>query len=137
MTYEWGVDFRFVYGKIWTLRAYAPDHVVFVALSASVEPGHETKEVIRRVGFRQNNFHFDRRDCERHNVDYVFRNIQFASTGHVFRDLDWLIPVDLRKPSDLAKRLLFTDTIERGHRITLYTRSILPEHLDFIGRTIC
>ena len=103
LTYEWGVDFRFVYGEIWTLRAYAPDHVVFVALSASVEPGHETKEVIRRVGFRQNNFHFDRRDCESHNVDYVFRNIQFASTGHVFRDLDWLIPVDLRKPSDLAK----------------------------------
>ena len=132
---RWGVltvdeaHFRFVYSEIWTLCAYAPDHVVFVALSASVEPGHETKEVIRRVGFRQNNFYFDRRDCERHNVDYVFRNIQFASTGHVFRDLDWLIPVDLQKPSDLAKRLLFTDTIERGHRITLYTRSILPEHL--------
>ena len=44
--------------------------------------------------------------------------------------------MDLRKPSDLAKRLLFTDTIERGHRITLYTRSILPEHLRHLSHVI-
>ena len=136
LTYEWGVDFRLIYGEIWTLRAYAPDHVVFVALSASVEPGHETKEVIRRIGFRAGNYHFDRRDCERHNVDYIFRDIQFASTAHAFRDLDWLIPPDLRKASDIIKRLLFTDTIERGHRITLYLRSLLPEHLKKLAHTI-
>jgi hypothetical protein len=37
--YEWGADFHLLYGDIWTLRMRAPEHVVFVALSASVEPG--------------------------------------------------------------------------------------------------
>ena len=31
LTYEWGTDFWYTYGEIWTLRAYAPEHVVFVA----------------------------------------------------------------------------------------------------------
>jgi superfamily II DNA helicase RecQ len=69
MIYKWGVGFQFVYGKIWT---YALDHIGFVALSASVEPGHKTKEVIHHVGFCQNNVHFDRHHCKCPNVDYVF-----------------------------------------------------------------
>jgi hypothetical protein len=82
------------------MRPRAPEHVVFVALSASVEPGKETQEVLRRIGFRHGAYHFDKRDCERHNVDYIFRNIQYAYTGHIFRDLDWLIPADMQKASD-------------------------------------
>jgi hypothetical protein len=66
-------------------------------------------------------------------LDFVRANtastgaIEFAHTEHVFRDLDWLIPADLQKPSDIVKRLLFTDTIEHGHRITIYLRSLLPD----------
>jgi hypothetical protein len=104
-----------------------------VALSASVEPGHETKEIIHRIEFRLGKHYFDRRDCKRHNVDYIFRDIKYAHTGHVFRNLDWLIPADLRKPSDIVKRLLFTDTIEHGH-ITTYLRSLLPENLENVAR---
>jgi Helicase conserved C-terminal domain len=49
--------------------------------------------------------------------------------GYEFHDLDWLIPPDLTKASDLPKRLVYCETIEMGHRLTVYLRSLLPPHL--------
>ena len=107
-----GVQISVSYTATYGLCARAPEHVVFIALSASVEPGKETQEVLRRIGFRHGAYHFDKRDCERHNVDYIFRNIQYAYTGHLFRDLDWLTPADMQKASDAVKCLLYSNSVE-------------------------
>ncbi|KAI0065342.1 hypothetical protein BV25DRAFT_1798449, partial [Artomyces pyxidatus] len=117
---DWGDDFRKAYAEIWTLRSRAPDHLTFLAMSASVEPGRHTNEILRCLGFTEGTYLLDRRDCEQHNVNFVFRDLRFAFTGHKFRDLDWLIPEDMRQPSDLEKWIVYCDTIEDGHRVTLY-----------------
>ncbi|KZP17805.1 hypothetical protein FIBSPDRAFT_746408, partial [Athelia psychrophila] len=105
-TYDWVVGCRVPYGDIWSTRAHSPHHIVFLGLSATIEPRLQTKEVLRQMVFRQGAYHFGKRDYKRHNVDYkrhnvdykrhnvgfIFRIIQFTSTGHAFRDPDWMVP---------------------------------------------
>jgi superfamily II DNA helicase RecQ len=112
---KWGCDFRKSFADIWTLRSFAPNHITFVAFSASMELGRQTEQVLQSLGFRKGHYYFDKPDCEPHNVNLIFRDIKYTCTGHMFRDLDWLIPVDLTQASDLSKWLLISDTIEVGH----------------------
>jgi hypothetical protein len=118
-----------------TMRARLPEWTVFVGLTATLEPGLETDTVIQSVGFKDS-FHFEKRDCERRNVDIIIREIKYPYTGHNFRDLDWLIPLDITRASDLPKRLLYCETVEMGHRVTMYLRSLLPPHLRRDARRI-
>ena len=135
LVYEWGPEFRPLYATLATMRARLPEWTVFVGLTATLEPGRETEVVIQSVGFKDT-FHFEKRDCERHNVDLIIREIKYPCTGHEFRDLDWLIPIDITKASDLPKRLVYCETIEMGHRLTLYLRSLLPAHLRKHGHQL-
>jgi len=111
-----------------TMRARLPEWTVFVGLTATLEPGLETDTVIQSVGFKDS-FHFEKRDCERRNVDIIIRKIKYPYTGHDFCDLDWLIPPDITRASDLPKWLLYCETIKMGHRVTMYLQSLLPPHL--------
>jgi superfamily II DNA helicase RecQ len=135
LIYEWGPEFRPLYETLFTMRARLPEWTVFVGLTATLEPRPETDTIIRSVGFKSN-FHFERRDCERHNVDLIIREIKFPCTGHEFRDLDWLVPSNLTRASDLLKRLVYCETIEMGHQLTLYLRSLLPLNSHKDGRTL-
>ena len=135
LVYEWGPEFRPLYQTLFTMRARLPEWTVFVGLTATLEPGRETDAIIKSVGFKAN-FHFEKRDCERHNVDLIIREIKYPCTGHEFRDLDWLIPPGITKASDLPKQLVYCETIEMGHRLTLYLRSLLPPHLRKDGRKL-
>lgn len=123
---EWGEDFREQFKDLWSLRSRGPEHLTVVGMSASVEPGAQTNRILKHLGFREGNFWLDKRDCSRDNVDIIFRECQYPFSGYEFRDLDWLIPVDMHDTSTLPKRMLFVDTIELGHRVTLYLRSLLP-----------
>ena len=89
-----------------------------VTLSATMEPGPQTECIIRHLGFHEGTYHLDHRDCEHHNVTFIFQDILFPYTGYNFHDLDWLIPDDLTKATSEPKRLLYCDTIELGHRFT-------------------
>jgi hypothetical protein len=92
-----------------------------------LKPGLETDTVIRSVGFKLN-FHFEKHDCEHRNVDFIIREIKYPCTRYEFHDLDWLIPPDLTKAFDLPKRLVYCETIEMGHQLSIYLRSLLPPH---------
>ncbi|KAI0055298.1 P-loop containing nucleoside triphosphate hydrolase protein [Artomyces pyxidatus] len=72
---DWGVGFRPLYLDIWSLRARAPPHHVMVALSASVEPGRQMAAIMTALGFDKDRYHLEKRDCERRNVDLIFRVI--------------------------------------------------------------
>ena len=130
MVHEWGADFRPLYRDIWTLRLQAPDHLMVVTLSATMEPGPQTECILRHLGFHEGTYHLDHRDCEHHNVTFIFQDILFPYTGYNFHDLDWLIPDDLTKATSEPKRLLYCDTIELGHRVTQYLRSLLSPSLN-------
>ncbi|TFY62997.1 hypothetical protein EVJ58_g3507 [Rhodofomes roseus] len=132
----WGADFRKAFSDVWTIRSRAPEHVAFMALSASVEPGRQTAQVLRCLGFRRGRYHMDRRDCERININIIFRDVQYAYSGYDFRDLDWLVPENMTKAGDVPKRLVFCETIELGHRVTLYLRSLLPAHLKRVSHIV-
>jgi hypothetical protein len=126
---DWGCNFHKSFADIWTLRLFAPDHITFVALSDSVELGCQTEQVLRSLEFCKGHYYFDKRNCECHNIDLIFHDIKYTCTGRVFRDIDWLIPVDLIQASDFSKWLLISDTIEVGHQIMLYLCTLLPLHL--------
>lgn len=127
---EWGVDFRMSYDLVVTMRARLSEHTGYLGLSASVEKGQQTENVIRLLGLRRGEFHFEKRDCERYNVDIIVRDIVYNCSGYEFRDLDWLIPIGMMKASDVPKYLLYCESIELGHRIVLYLRKLLPHHLQ-------
>ena len=128
MIYEWGPEFHTVYETLFTMQAQLPKWTIFIGLMATLEPGEQTDTIIRSVGFKAN-FHFEKCDCEHHNVDLIICEIKYPCTGHEFCDLSWLIPADLRKAADLPKQLVYCETIEMGHRLTLYLHSLLPVHL--------
>ncbi|KAJ7081405.1 P-loop containing nucleoside triphosphate hydrolase protein [Mycena belliarum] len=125
---EWGVEFRKDFQDISTMRARLPEHTVFVGLSATVEPGRQFQSCVNLMGF-QPDFHLHKGDCERHNVAMFIRPIKYTTSGLVFYDLDWVIPADVRRACDVPKRLIFVQTIEQGHRVVVYLRTLLPPHL--------
>lgn len=121
---EWGVSFQTAYDLICTVRARLHERTAYLALSVSVEKDRQTENIIRIIGFRRGEFHFEKRDCERRNVDIIIREIAYNRSWYDFRDLDWLIPVGLMKPSDVAKILLYCETIELGHRIVIFSVAV-------------
>ncbi|KAJ7212960.1 P-loop containing nucleoside triphosphate hydrolase protein [Mycena pura] len=132
---EWGVEFRTDFQDIPTMRARLPDHTTYVALSASIEPGRQYDNCVKLMGFRPG-FHLEKQDCERYNVALIVRRIKYTSSGLEFRDLDWLVSLDLTKASDALKYLLFVQSIEQGHRIVNYLRSLLLPHLQKYARRL-
>jgi superfamily II DNA helicase RecQ len=132
---EWGVDLRKDFQDISTIRARLPDHTTFVGLSASIEPGRQYEACVKLMGFRPG-YHLEKRDCERHNVALIMRAIKYTCSGVVFLDLDWLIPPGITRASDAPKSLLFVQSIEQGHRVVQYLRSLLPAHLQRDARRL-
>lgn len=124
------------YKALWTIKSRQPDHTSILALTATCEPGRQLNNIIHSIGLRSGSFHLEKRDCERKNVSVTFRTIKYPFSGYKFRDLDWLVSSLVLKASDLPKRLLFSATIEMGHRITLYLRSLLPPHLQPIAHIL-
>ncbi|TFY76679.1 hypothetical protein EWM64_g7331 [Hericium alpestre] len=133
---HWGTDFRKAYADIWALRSRGPEHLTLVAMSASVERGEQMTRILQCLGYHENAFHLDKRDCQHHNVDLIFCTVQFTSTGFEFHDLDWLVPEDLASASDVPKCIVYSDTIETGHCITVYLRGLLPSHLQSSGTNL-
>ncbi|KAJ7165026.1 P-loop containing nucleoside triphosphate hydrolase protein [Mycena filopes] len=125
---EWGVEFRKDFQDISTMRARLPEHTVFVGLSASIEPGRQYEACVKLMGFRPG-FHLEKLDCERRNVSIIIRPIKYTSSGHEFRDLDWLVRPGLVRVAGEPKYLVFLQEIEPGHRVCHYLRSLLPAHL--------
>jgi len=89
------------------MQAQLPEWTVFVGLTATLEPDEQTNMIISSIGFKAN-FNFEKHNCECHNVDLIIHEIKYPCTAHKFRDLDWLIPPDLTKASDLLKQLVYT-----------------------------
>lgn len=133
---EWGVDFRTSYKITTTMRVRLPEWTTYLALTASAEAGRQMDSIIHMIGFRRGLFHLEKRDCERHNVSIIIREVKYTCSGYEFRDLDWLIPPDMTKASDLAKTILYCEAIELGHRIVIYLRKLLPAHLQKHAHTL-
>ncbi|KAK6987694.1 hypothetical protein R3P38DRAFT_3332499 [Favolaschia claudopus] len=132
---EWGVEFRKDFQDIATMRARLPDHTTFVGLSASIEPGRQYEACVKLMGFRPG-FHLEKQDCERRNVALIVRVIKHTSSGLIFLDLDFLVPPGILKASDAPKYLVFVQTIDQGHRLVNYLRSLLPLHLQKDARKL-
>ncbi|KAK6984416.1 P-loop containing nucleoside triphosphate hydrolase protein [Favolaschia claudopus] len=87
------------------------------------------------MGFRPG-FHLEKQDCERRNVALIVRVIKHTSSGLIFLDLDFLVPPGIFKASDAPKYLVFVQTIDQGHRLVNYLRSLLPLHLQKDARKL-
>jgi superfamily II DNA helicase RecQ len=133
---EWGADFRKAFGTISQAIPWLPDWTVRLALTATLEPGRQTDVVTKALGLCPGTFYLDRRDCQRRNVAIIFRTIQYTHSGIEFRDLDWLVPHDIKTAADIAKTLVYCETIELGHKVAKYLRTLLPRTLQHAGTKI-
>lgn len=131
LTDEWAEDFRPDFGDLGDLRPLAPPHVTYVALSGTLEP-RRTKVVLDRLGFSKSgsDYHLERLDCERTNVDIIILPTKYPYSGYQLGDLDFLIPEDAGTVQEIEKTVVFTVTIEDGHRVAESVRDKLPEHLQ-------
>ncbi|KZV61658.1 hypothetical protein PENSPDRAFT_592553, partial [Peniophora sp. CONT] len=118
LTDEWAEDFRPDFGDLGDLRLLAPPHVTYVALSGTLEP-RRTPVILDRLGFSKSGLGYDleRRDCERSNVDIIVRPMKYAHSGYQLGDLDFLVPEEATRVQDIEKTVVFTVTIEEGHRV--------------------
>ena len=128
LIYEWGPEFCTVYETPFTMWAQLPKWTIFIGLMATLEPGKQTDTIIRSVGFK-GNFNFEKCDCKHYKCRLNNWGDQNPCTGHEFHELSWLIPADLRKATNLPKWLVYYETIEMGHQLTLDLHSLLPVHL--------
>lgn len=86
-----------------------------------------------RQGARfKSSFPFEKYDCERHNVEFIIREIQCNCSGYVFRDLDRIVLFGLTRSQ--ASKLLKTSSLFPYHpnSFWLAIRVIIHQIYDMI-----
>lgn len=126
----WGTDFRKKYGTLGILRALLPRSTPFVAMSATLAP-RVRADVLNKLQYNQNNFVDINLGNERENVSIVVRSMHHAM--NTYRDLDFLIPPDLRSSKDIKKAFVYADTLAVATDIEDHLYELCPERLRYTG----
>ncbi|KAJ7903972.1 hypothetical protein B0H13DRAFT_2334986 [Mycena leptocephala] len=117
---EWGEDFRPSFRHIGPfVRGHLPQHISVGAQSATVQPGAQTRNICRSLGFQKDMFHLERRSNERPNVQFLLSPLTHGLGGDYFPEL-------LQYLKDLRKSIIYCATIELCWRVYIYLRRLLP-----------
>ncbi|KAH7325533.1 hypothetical protein B0J17DRAFT_537503, partial [Rhizoctonia solani] len=112
---DWN-DFRDSFKHVFHLRNRFLDSVVWLALSATVVKGKETRKIKEMLGFGPDTqtVHLP---VDRPSITYVTRFIKHSFSGDNFLDVAWVIPQNARRPSDIPITVIFVEHIDVGNRI--------------------
>ncbi|KAJ7100131.1 hypothetical protein B0H15DRAFT_762852, partial [Mycena belliarum] len=117
---EWGGEFRPAFRHIGPfLRAFLPPHISVLALTATLQPGAQTRSVCRSLGLQHDMFHLVRRSNERPNVQFLLFTLTNGLGGHDFSDL-------LQFLKDNRKTVIYCATIELCWRVYVFLLRLLP-----------
>ncbi|KAF8669026.1 Atp-dependent dna helicase, partial [Rhizoctonia solani] len=125
-----GADFRKLYGSLSILRAFLPQGIPFIALSATLTP-RVYRDLIKRLEFRSDH-KFINEGNDRGNVTLISRKC--VHPLETYRDLGFVVPPHVKERSDILKTFIYADSIEDGTGIVDYlTNECLPTALQSSG----
>lgn len=122
---QWA-EFRPEYKYLGQLRWMIPDTIPFYVASATL-PTPILNEVTKHLRLRPTETELIRRSNDRPNIQLNVREMKHAAKS--FRDLDFLIPLDITEDSPPPKFLVFFDNMKESEAAITYLRSRLPEVL--------
>lgn len=127
---HWGSGFRKKYGSLGILHAIIPRGTPFVAMSATLSE-LVWLDVLEKLQFEKGGFvDLDiSNDC--HNVSLVVCAIH--NPMNTYSDLDFLIPVGAKDPSEVKKAYVYADQINTASDIEERLYSISPDSFHHAG----
>ena len=127
---HWGSGFRKKYGSLGILRAIIPKGTPFVAMSATLSE-HIQLDVLEKLQFKKGGFVDLDISNDRHNVSLVVHTIH--NTMNTYSDLDFLIPVEAKDPSEVKRAYIYADQINAASDIEERLYSISPDSFRHAG----
>ncbi|TFY74161.1 hypothetical protein EWM64_g9851 [Hericium alpestre] len=109
----WGAGFRKAFQQIGFIRARLPEHVVLIALTATLLTGKRHSNVCRFLGLKQGQYHMIHRSNTRYDIQLLVRVLTAGLGGWNFPDLDWVLGRG-------RKTIIFCKTILLGFQVMVY-----------------
>ncbi|KAJ7488752.1 hypothetical protein B0H11DRAFT_1720310 [Mycena galericulata] len=126
---EWGADFRVSFKMIGIfVRGRLPPSTSVVALSATLAPGKDTKDVCKSLGLYGDSFRLIRRSNERPNVRL---SLQVLTHGLASLEFPDLLPCLLSG----RKMCIHCPTLDLLFRVYVYIWRLQPLSADKLRRT--
>jgi superfamily II DNA helicase RecQ len=119
---NWGAQFRKKYSQLGTARAFLPQGVPFIALSASITPRVQA-DISTKLQFPLD-YTYVNLGNNRENISIIVRAIQNPMS--TFSDLGFVIPDQVSDATDIKKTWIYADNIETGCEIIDYLRQLVP-----------
>ena len=127
---HWGSGFQKKYGTLGILRAIIPKGTPFIAMSATLSE-RVRLDVLEKLQFKEGEFVNLDIGNDRHNVSLVVRAIH--NPMNTYSDLDFLIPVGAKDPSEVKKAYVYADQINAASDIEERLYSISPDSFRHAG----
>ncbi|EUC62071.1 DEAD/DEAH-box helicase [Rhizoctonia solani AG-3 Rhs1AP] len=133
LTWEWKL-FREKFAEVHRLRNRFKLPVIWLALSATVEPKHEFQSLATSLGFNLSpeKTNFIHLPVDRPTISYSPRFLKYSASDdqREFPDLAFLIPRSLTRIEDIPITVVFGGVIKQVTRIATYLRRLLPANID-------
>jgi hypothetical protein len=126
---EWA-EFRSAFLEIQQLRNRFEAKVVWLALSATVEPTKEFPKLVKLLGYDLRRATVIRLPVDRHNIAFAPRFLKHSVTGTEFLDFAWAVPLGATRVTDIPITVIFVNTIKQVTRLKAYLTRLLPDTLD-------
>jgi superfamily II DNA helicase RecQ len=123
---HWGANFRKDYGRIGMLRAHLPEGTPFVAMSATLS-SRIRRDVLKKLQFNEKEYISLDIGNDRTNVSIVVRAMH--NPMNTYSDLDFVIPSNTEKASDIPKTMIYCDQINAEVGIEARLDERLPQEL--------
>ncbi|KAJ6617351.1 P-loop containing nucleoside triphosphate hydrolase protein [Mycena sp. CBHHK59/15] len=114
---HWGDSFRKKYASIGIIRAFLPRATSIVAVTATLTP-RVHQDLLTKLQFNPRDYLFCTIGNDRPNVSQVIRALEHPANS--YRDLNFVVPSSMTRPTDIKKIFLYTDDIQDGGKIIDY-----------------
>ncbi|KAJ7036839.1 P-loop containing nucleoside triphosphate hydrolase protein [Mycena alexandri] len=111
---HWGDSFRKKYASIGIIRAFLPRSTPIIAVTATLTP-RVRQDLVTKLQFDPNNYIFCTIGNDRPNVCQIVRALEHPANS--YRDLDFMVDMNMTLPKDVKKAFLYTDDIQDGGKL--------------------
>ncbi|KAK7028215.1 ATP-dependent DNA helicase [Paramarasmius palmivorus] len=124
----WGQRFRPAFRSIGsTARAFLPDHVAVIALSATCAPGPSTTAVLQSLGLTGSTFHLVRRSNERPNIHLIIEPLKRVPGVSKFSQL-------MPYLNSGCKTIIHVESIADAYKIYEFLWDLIPDSYNCLRR---
>lgn len=117
--------FVVAYKAIAPMRSLLLSTTIWAAVTGTATPDRALS-MARTLGFQPGHYVNARYSVDRPTIKYIPRFFQHAASGNDFLDLSFLIPFQLTSIDQIEPSLVFSMSINRGHRLMRYLDNLIP-----------